>query len=132
MYQYSLSIGAWNVNGIKSQTQSKLGNSQFNEKLKKHDIVCLTETHAGPDTIIQVKGYHTFQVNRPRATGATRSSGGLAILVNKSIHKGVKFYHSSSSELAWMKLSKTHFKLQEDIFVGCVYLPPRNSTYFQK
>ena len=132
MHPYSLSIGAWNVNGIKSQIQNKLGNNQFNEKLSKHDIVCLIETHAGPDTVIQMKGYHTFQVNRPRSTGALRNSGGLAILVKKSIKKGVKFYNSSSPELAWLKLSKEYFKLEVDIFVACVYIPPRNSTYFQK
>ena len=53
----------------------------------------------------------------------------LAILVKNQLRQGVKFLQSMSSEYQWFLLKKDFFGFNADIYVCCVYFPPRNSTY---
>jgi exonuclease III len=71
-----LKIGAWNIQGIISQTKNKLIDSDFVELMQSHDIIVLTETHADNQTFITLSGYKTYQFNRPRSAKAKCNSGG--------------------------------------------------------
>lgn len=54
------------------------------------------------------------------------------IYLNKNIVKGVAYEEngSSSNNRAWLKLEKSFFGLQFDIFLCAVYVPPLNSTHY--
>ena len=54
------------------------------------------------------------------------------IYINKNIVKGVSYEKngSSSNNRAWLKLEKSFFGLQFDIFLCAVYIPPLNSTHY--
>ena len=54
--------------------------------------------------------------------------GGLSILVKNKLRQGVKFFQSTSSEYQWFLLKRDFFGFNADIYVYCVYFPPRNST----
>ena len=53
----------------------------------------------------------------------------MVVLINKNIQKGVAFLTSSSSEIVWLKLSKTHFRFKNDVYLCFVYIAPANSSY---
>ena len=76
-----LGICHWNIEGIKSSKSSKLDDPEFSKELRAHDIVALTETHAGPNDHVGLQGYTTFMATRSKHKKARKHSGGIAILV---------------------------------------------------
>ena len=120
----------WNVEGLKDQVHGiKTNNPAFQQEITNFDVIALTETHANADKTIDLEGYTSFQVNRPRHVRAKKDSGGIAILVKSSLRSGIAFHSSASPDIAWLKLKKEKFSLEYDVYVGVVYLAPSNSTY---
>ena len=57
------------------------------------------------------------------------SSGGISILVKSCLRKGVSIIDKEScDDFVWWKLDKTFFKMQRDIYLCSVYIPPQNSS----
>lgn len=129
MRKRHISICTWNINGIRSRLGNKLEDTSVSEKLRKHDIIILIETHAGATDNIILKDFMTYSFTRPRSKGAKKSSGGIAILLKDNLRKGVKIIKGAINECAWIKLDKNFFNMPKDLFIGAVYIPPRNSTY---
>ena len=121
----------WNIEGLKSKNgiKLKLKNPTFLSQIKGCDIIGLTETHDTGDGICELDGYKSFQSNRPKSEKANKGSGGVAILVKNDVKRGCTFYKSASTDICWLRLNKQFFKIDTDIFVGVVYVSPRNSTY---
>lgn len=130
---HPLKICCWNINGIfrKTLNLSKLDDNDFCGSVSKFDIVGLVETHTGPDDVVSIPGYHTYQSNRPKAVKAARYSGGIAALVKSEISKGISVSQVGIFTL-WLKLDKTFFGLHDNLYVCVTYLPPDNSTYSRK
>ncbi|MDP6303844.1 MAG: reverse transcriptase family protein [Candidatus Nitrosopelagicus sp.] len=101
-------------------------NIQF---LTKHDIVCFVETHSNYNDNLTLEGYDTVKKIRPKPKNAVKHYGGLAILVKKSIRKGIQFLTTENTELMWLKLKKDFFNLTCDIFLALVYINPENSHF---
>ena len=84
-----LSIVFWNVQGIKSKVFNKLDDPihVFINELQKHHIpvIGLQETHGNSKFNIDIEGFCTYQVNRPKS--GNKCHGGIAIL-----HAGITFY----------------------------------------
>ncbi len=59
---------------------------------------------------------------------ARRQSGGLAIFINTAIIKGIKC-ESKYEGVVWVTLKSDYFKLNGDVYIGCLYFPPEDSTY---
>jgi hypothetical protein len=55
----------------------------------------------------------------------------MILLINKDINKkkGVTVLKNSSGEIQWLKLCKSFFGLNKDMYVCFVYMPPSNSSY---
>ena len=122
----------WNVECINSRTFGKKSdNPTFQKIINNHDITGFTETHANADTTINVPGYYTYQVCRTRHAKAKKNSGGLAALVKNSLREGVSFIQSSCGDIIWIKLKKEFFAIDSDIFIGIIYIIPKNSSYTQ-
>ncbi|CAC5399374.1 unnamed protein product [Mytilus coruscus] len=58
-----------------------------------------------------------------------KKSGGIAVIYKKSSETSLAFISSESQFVQWMKVSKNIFGLQNDVIVGCIYIPPEGSKY---
>ena len=128
-----LTISSWNtncleckINGIKS---NKLCNQDVIDSLNKSDFISLVETHADSNTDISLKGYYIFRKDRPRNKKAWKASGGIAVLVKETLRNACKFEPVSDSDVVWVQVQKDITKLNNDLYLAFVYLPPCNSTY---
>ena len=99
--------------------------------LKHLDILFLIETWHNTDSIVSdyiSNNYTVYNVCRPKIKTAKRSSGGIVALVNKSITRFVTCIKSYSEGIVWLKIQKEAYHSQYDIYVCCVYIPPKNSS----
>ena len=88
-----ISICSWNAQGIANKLGCKLEDDRVIKVFKQHDIVCLTETHR-VEYDINIPGFCSFQINRPKVKKARKGSGGIVVLVKKELRKGVTFIKS--------------------------------------
>ena len=91
---------------------------------------CIAESKLDNDDFISCSN-HTFY-NYPRKQSYYRKSGGLGFFVRHTLAKYVDMTDSSSEYIAWIKISKTAHKLDKDILIGTVYVPPQQSRLFNE
>ena len=60
-----------------------------------------------------------------------RGHGGICLFVRHTLCAGVEIIERHTSGFLWVKLCKTFFGFQDDIFVCFCYIPPKNSVYYQ-
>ena len=126
-----LSITSWNVNGLSENffMGNKLSNSDFLRFFNHCDIIVLTETWRSDE--ISLPGYEFFtnpsKKHHRKKNG--RSSGGIALGFRTTFKKGIQLvsYHTN---FLWCKIDKTYFAIDQDIFLCAIYVPPRDSPYF--
>ena len=120
----NLTVGCWNIEGIyeniNSVKISKLTQPSFLETLKKHDILCLQETHVGKDEIIpSIDGYYTVPHCRT-ISGNNRYFGGILIFVKSCIKNGIKFdgnvHKRGKTAFSRKCLSVGHKTVKSDFF----------------
>jgi hypothetical protein len=129
----SIKMAFWNVEGLNQNSISpKVEASEFIELLNKHDVIGLAETHCDDNDYIQVEGFCTFKLCRPRSKKINRNFGGIAVLYRKEIEKGVTFLEHKNNDYVWIKMCKRFFGLEEDIFCCFAYIPPQNSDFYNK
>ena len=121
--QCYLQFQPFNVEGV----VNKIKDHDFLDRIKQYDFITLGETWVSGNISVDTEGHHCFNKSRKKAKKAKRYSGGISVLVKKSLRKGVKFF-SKSNRFVWWKLDKHFFN--PDIFVCSVYIPPANSKYF--
>ena len=101
------SVIHWNIEGIMSREfGNKIKQPELLNILNKYDIIALTETHANQDILINLPGYSSIQVNRPKHHRARKHSGGLAILVKQEMREAVSFLQSTSKDILWHSFSQ--------------------------
>ena len=54
----------------------------------------------------------------------------MGFFVRHTLAKYVDTIDSSSEYIGWIKISKTAHKLDKDILIGAVYVPPQQSRFF--
>lgn len=123
----------WNINGLECKINGIRSNKLHEEEvincLNKSDFIGLVETHAQSSTEISLKGYSVFRKDRPKHKNAWKPSGGIAVLVKDHLRNACKFDPISDSDVIWVKILKDVTKLNCDLFLAFVYLPPCNSSY---
>ena len=135
MVKRTLRLCCWNIQGIQNQqVGNKLNESEVASTFMRYDIICLLETHGDLDTNIDLKGYKSFAVCRPKFGKARKPSGGIAVLVKDEVNPGVSIIKSTHlpHDMLWLKLNKNYFRSPKDIYVGVTYLSPANSSYVQR
>ena len=130
-FMKKISIAFHNVDSIYKkiggQLFCKLDCNSYREALSKHDIVLLAETHCGQNNSLSLPGFYIHQNQRLKTPGAPKTFGGLAICVKNSIKNGVKFLSPTTTEISWIKLCKSFFNLDKDIFMAVAYAAPASS-----
>ena len=120
----NISIGFLNVCGLKRRLQYP----DFCQFIQKYDIICFAETKLDQADVISCNGY-TFY-SQPRRQKYYRKSGGIGFLVRDSLSKYMHVVSSESEYISWIKLSKQFHQYDEDILLGCVYVPPQQSRFY--
>ena len=96
---------------------------KFTSFLCQHDIICLTESWTNKKSIIDLNGYsrpiHSYRRYQHRR--AKRSSGGIIIYIKDTIRKGVSLVRNDLDCIVWLKLDKTYFKNESDIYLAVIY-----------
>ena len=117
----------WNVNGL---SQEFLNDDICGNILKKNDIVLLCETWANSMDTFYLDGFYSCNYARvQKHKNARRCSGGLYLFIRNSIMQGIEILHNRDDLIAWIKLDKTFFGLDKDLFVANAYVVPSNSPH---
>ena len=90
-----------------------------------YDVICFLETFADRSDQYKLEGYDCFASLRKRGVGARRNSGGLLVLIKKSISACFKQLHSSLKDILWFRVSG--LLLGDDVILGIGYCSPINS-----
>ena len=129
-----LKIGAWNIEGayfkVNNFYVNKLREPEFLKNIQAHDILCVQETHCGPQDIPSqhLSQFKSIPHCRKKSSN-NRYFGGMLLLVRKTVRAGVKVTYTDDSDILGITLKKEFFSLSEDLQVWFVYAPPANSPY---
>ena len=126
-----LTVSAWNAHGLfyrlNNERRYKLNDPDVIKYLDS-DIIGIVETKACETDNISLNGYTLLsKTNRPRISKGIY--GGVAVLCKTSISKGIAKLPITHSEYIWVKLKKSFFNFQKDIFICFIYNSPKGSTY---
>ena len=125
----SLRILFWNINGL---SQDKLHDDILGKLCKTYDIILLAETWSKGQDDFALNGFHYFDYSRKYShPNCKRNSGGLGIFARVSIKNGLRPWCHIDDMNAWFILDKSVFGLENDLYLGCVYIVPENSTYLK-
>lgn len=92
----------------------------------------LTETFASKDIDPSVFPSHVvYDSNAKKLSKQGRYSGGVAVLVRKSIDSYVKRVPVYIDNMVVLKIDKDLFKFNKDIMFIAVYIPPYDSNYWK-
>ena len=125
----NISIAAINVHGL----ESKLIADDLENLMYNYPFICLTETFIISTQIEDylndentIPGYKL--IHKPRSH-FKRPSGGIALAVKQKFSKYVKYLENESEHILWCRIDKSITSTNEDILLGCIYIPPENSQY---
>ena len=120
----NLKLVSWNIRGL----GDKLMDPDVQTYLFQNHIVIIYETMKYDDYFINIPGY-TFHHYARRNTNprAHRASGGIGIFISNKIKDGITIF-TTNEVIVWIKICSRYFVVNEDIYIGCVYISPEGST----
>lgn len=65
----------------------------------------------------------------PRQKSKSIQGGGTVVLVRRKFHKFVTFVNNQYDTIIWLKIQGPLCSLNSDLYLGCVYIPPNNSSF---
>ena len=122
MHQSSnLSLSFWNIGGL---SEDKLKDKDFRKYLTS-----FTEGSANEKSKLNLASFVSYQVIRSKQhENRKRPSGGIVVHIKSRIAKGTEVIRSEHDDLLWIKLKKSFFDIQNDLYIGVVYIIPSNSS----
>ena len=123
---------SWNLKGYRETIDgiktNKLNEQTIIDKFERFDFVFLEETHIDNENKndISIPGFTTIHYCRKKRGKAHKASGGITVLVKEKLRKHITFLPESDCDTTWIKIS---FNNVEVTFIGCVYIPPGNSSF---
>ena len=128
----TLSISAWNINGLNHKTLgNKLLNSDFINDIKDHDFTFLTETWSGK--IDSIPGFTAISTctAKPKSNSACRISGGISLLFKTKLQSMVTIERLTKNTL-WCRIDKSLLNSTKHLYLCGIYIPPIKSHYFDE
>ena len=121
----NISIGSWNVHGIYNSVSEsfKTDDSGFVYIVNKLDIVGLVETWHDKENIPAINGYKSFSVVREK-----ESRGGIIYYIRDVIASSAVLVKGSCDDFCWIKLDKSFYGLEKNLYIGTIYIPPEHSS----
>ena len=125
----NVKISTWNINGYMSKGLNKFQDNSFINNLLKQDIFCLQETHCDLENCLNLSDFQRpVHLIRPRVKSSRKRHGGLSVYVHNSVRPGVQFLEHATNDFIWLKLNKSFFGFQENIYICFVYIPPEKKV----
>ena len=121
--EQNLKIGSWNVHGL----GSKIKDSDFVHSVNNLDICFLMETWA--DEKVYMPDKYVYCKNALKKSNKNgRKSGGITVIISEQLRKATKIYKDTEYGV-WLKICKSIMKIDKDIYICGIYVPPTNSEY---
>lgn len=122
-------MGHWNLNGVVSrQFGNKLDLDVVKNTISKYDIFGVSETHLPPQNGKNIDTFRDFHSYRSPGKRQNDSSGGLSVYIKKDIMQGISIIHDETPDFMWIEMDKRFFNLEDNIYIGFVYISPINSN----
>ena len=121
-YANFLNFMSLNVCGLRN----RLEYIEFLDLINAHDIIGFQETKTDYLDNLQIEGYTLYLKHR---IGARRRSGGIGIAIRNKYVQFVTRVDDMCNYILWIRISKSLFKLDQDWYLGIVYIPPEGSKY---
>jgi hypothetical protein len=118
---FGIKIGCWNIQGLNEDKRSDKAVLDF---INNNDCAIFVETWV--NSCFDFSNHYTYCLLAQRSKHG-RSKGGIVVSMRHNIRNGVKILESTESHLQWLKFDKTFFKLNNDVYVCVVYIPPIDS-----
>ena len=117
----------WNIEGLNSD---KISDDHFSSLVSNCDIIGFLETWANEsNSNLQIPNYEIIASSiRKKHKKAHRNSGGICIYVKCSLIKGIKLIEKKHTDVLWIKLDHSFFKLPKDLYVAFIYISPENTS----
>ena len=123
----SLRIGYWNINGFNIKSLgNKFQQSEVLDIINKHDVFGIVETHADSNSDLPIRDFRHYVKHRENSKGKL-NSGGIDVYIRKTIIGGTSFITTRNKNILWIKLDKSVFELDKDLYLGTVYISPNTS-----
>lgn len=119
---------SWNLNG---KLRTNLRDENFLSLICAYDILFFSETHL-KDNDVDIVGYESIIINRPAALTNPHDKGGIAFFIKKHLTKGISQQTINDNGIAWIKLDKHFFSLDEDYYLCGTYIPHERSTFYRR
>ena len=123
-----INILFWNVNGL----GRKVSDIDFINTIKDYDLIFFSETwlHKNVNLNLDISGYESYHLfgNKSRHTRKGRYSGGISIYYKQAIKNYIHIIEKHQNGIIWLELSKILFDFDDNIYLCCTYIPPKNST----
>ena len=127
--KHRLQLGHWNLNGLMSkQFGSKLENEDVLKVIESCHIFGITETHLLPSNGKQLIGYRDFHPFRKKGKRKNYNSGDVSVYIRDELLEGVSVIHGETPDYMWVELKRQFFHLEENVYIGFVYIAPVNSS----
>jgi hypothetical protein len=94
------------------------------------DIIFLNETWQKSNNNFSLNEYESISVPRPESLKSKSGHGELCLFYKHSLKQGIILQETDSAGFIWVKLCKTFFGFEDDLYVCFVYIPPSNSVYY--
>lgn len=115
---------SWNINGGFS---SKITDKCFRNFILTYDIILLTECWLEKNYNEYIEDFDSYYF--PRQKSKSIQGGGTVVLVRRKFHKFVTFVNNQYDTIIWLKIQGPLCSLNSDLYLGCVYIPPNNSSF---
>ena len=72
---------------------------------------------------MEINGYKSLNFYRKfQHRNARRNSGGIVVYIKETIFPGINIVRNHYDTIIWLKLNCEYFSIEEDIYLGIVYM----------
>ena len=119
-----LLISSINVCGLRR----KLLYPEFTDFIQTFDIIGLQETKTDSLDQLQLDGYSLYFKHR---SNSARRSGGIGVAIKDDLVDCVDLLKCDCDFVLWLKVDKVTLNIDNDLFIGIVYIPPEGSRFYK-
>ena len=119
---------SWNINGLRR----KIDDTDFLNTVTQCDILFLSETWLHNNSFINsdIDGFicdHLYG-NKSANTSRGRYSGGISVYFKHHLKNKITVIEKNQAGIIWIKCCKSLFNIGIDVYIGHIYIPPKNSS----